>query len=403
MKLKNEQKAVAVSLYEEGLDKGFTSKQICAYINEELGLDLEESTYRKAYYAHQALKLIEGGDEEAYQDKLTKLTRRDIRQREERKRLVRERALVEQQVKDYVDKTAVAQAIEMIYGKPLLPVVPTACKIELSQENYKVYAFGDIHWGYTIDTPNIKYNKSIAMGRLDAFFSYVSAQISKFNLSKVYIADLGDDIEGAALRPSQLLRIVESMSEQAKGYANYIQKKYEELADIHPAVEIIVIHVEEDNHSQLRLHNTSRDELPENLQLLITNQLANFFETAHHFGALKNVTYLHAAEVLVDFGGYPIVFAHSHQYRKNDNILDMVQKRHQTKVHAFVGGHWHTYSHKNRNRYHGAQESLIFLPAVVGDTDYSDRLFYTGRPGFAQLSVKPHSKYVTSEQILFDE
>lgn len=205
-----------------------------------------------------------------------------------------------------------------------------------------------------------------------------------------------------AYKAAQLLRIVEAMTEQAIGYSTYLKKKLEQIAKEHPSVIIHFIHVSKDNHSELRLHGTSRDELPENLQMLICDKLNDFVETAHSFGALGNLDYTYGDEVVATINGLNVLFAHSHQYGKNDNILEQARKRHELDIHCFVGAHWHQYKHTNRDSYHGVQTSLIFVNPVVGDTDYSEKLFYSSRPGHTVIYVDGGRKCFTSKQVLID-
>lgn len=404
MKIKLNQRIQAIELYEQGIEAGLKSNQICNIINEALGLDCTHEGYRSLYNRYQKQRILGELDKEEHEDRLVKYTKRDIQQKKMSKALVRQRAVVDLEIKHHADRSLMAEVIERIFGQTIekhlhsffthagdtgAPYIPT-------------YVFGDVHWDYNINQYGVIYNKDVAKARLDEFYSYVVNDTLKHSYTKIYVVDEADDIEGSALRASQLLHITESMTEQAKGYADYTQQKLEWLSENLPDCEIIFQHVDEDNHSQLRLHGSSRDELPENLQLLITNKLATFVETAHKFEGLMNLTYLSAPELIVDYDGYKGIFFHGHQYTRNDNILDMVSKRHETKIHFACVAHWHSYSHKNRDVQRGAQESLIFIPPIVGNTDYSRKLFLSGRAGFLKLKIYPQKKYVVSKQILFD-
>ncbi len=75
------------------------------------------------------------------------------------------------------------------------------------------------------------------------------------------------------------------------------------------------------------------------------------------------------------------------QYNRTDNILDKVRHKFDQMVHALIGAHWHSYSHKNRNVSQGSQESLIGVNSIVGDTDYSKSLHLSGRAGFVKATV----------------
>ncbi len=162
-----------------------------------------------------------------------------------------------------------------------------------------------------IDEGGLLYNTTVLKERMDKMFQYISEDITTHDYREVTLADLGDDVEGAGLRVSQLLRIAESMTKQAKEYSEYLKDRLRWLADEHPDVQFKVVHVEEDNHGQLRLNGTKRNELPDNVQELITHDIAEFFKTAHEFRKYVNVEYISAGEVLVDYDGYKVVFSHT--------------------------------------------------------------------------------------------
>jgi hypothetical protein len=237
----------------------------------------------------------------------------------------------------------------------------------------------------------------------DVFDGIISDTLAN-GYKHIYVADLGDQIEGASLRVSQLLRITEAMTEQAKQYANEIVTLIKMLSKALPDTKITFLQVSEDNHAQVRLYSTKRDELPENMAVLITNTLDNTIKTAHEFGGLTNVEYIHADEIMVSLhteSGVPynMVFAHGHQYGRSENILDKTEQRHQTGTHLFMAGHWHQFSVKYKNVKDGGQQALVFLPSVVGDTDFSDKLFLSCYPGYIKATVNLKERSTNAEFI----
>lgn len=396
-----------MQLYGEGVAIGMSAQEICDWINEQLGLSLEESTYRKAYaeYEREQTKLA-AKSQEAHEARLLVLTKRDLRQRQEQKKLTRLRALVEQQTKVDADRNIVVEAIKEAWNSTV-DVEPNKVTVACDSESDIItgYAFGDIHWGYTIDDKEkgLYYNTGVAAGRITAVFDFITKDVIANGYNEVYIFDLADDIEGAALRNSQLLRIVTSMTEQASEVSRVLIDKLTQLSIDLPDVKLHFVHVGEDNHSQLRLHNTSRDELPENLQRLITARLETFVEAAQLGGLLKNLTYYHSAEVILNFGDINLLAAHGHQYSKNEDILIKASARHQKDIHMSLFAHWHQYSHKYKEVYRGIQKSLVFIPPIVGGTDYSDRLFLSSKPGFVKLELNLNTKTLVTKPVLFNE
>jgi hypothetical protein len=267
----------------------------------------------------------------------------------------------------------------------------------------KCYSFGDVHWGYTNNHPKMTYSTEVAKNRLWEMANKIVADIIKTQTTDIIITDLGDQIEGSGLRVSQLLRIVETMTQQAKGYSDEIISIIKWMTKQLPYVRIKFLMVSDDNHGQLRLFNTKRDELPDNLSVLITNAVKNTIETAHEFNGMMDVEFITADEIVLQMGTmenpYNVCFAHSHQYGRGEDILHKATQRHGMNIHLFVGAHWHTFSQKMKNVVDGCQTGLIFLPPIVGDTDFGEKLFLSTLPGFAKITIDTDSRVSNAEQI----
>lgn len=402
-KIPNEYNRLILEGYEELLQKGYPKTAIADILNEKWGTDFPESSMR-GRYDKEKIAGSNGMDDYEYQTKLFNVAKQDLRLKEQRKVLVKQRGMVDAIVKEYSEKQAVQSVIEnvwkqtythnedlMLTVKPFNPIVP-------------IYGFADVHFGYNFTSPLVTYNHEVARRRLKEVFDGIITDAKLNGYREIYIADLGDQIEGAGLRISQLLRITEAMTEQAKLYANEIISLLKMTARELPEVSITFCMVSEDNHAQLRLYNTKRDEMPENLASLITNTVATAVETAHEFGGMTNITFNHADEILLslrqsDGVPYNVVMAHGHQYGRNEDILDKTERRHQTGIHLFLAGHWHQFSVKYKNVKDGGQQALIFLPSVVGDTDFSDKLFLSCYPGFIKATVDLKSRMTNAQFI----
>lgn len=373
--------------YEEHLNKGVAISRIADLLNEEWGTSFPESSMR-GRYQQEKLAGAKSIDEYEYQNQLFQLAKSKLAVTESRKIINRERAMVDSRAREYSEKMLIADTIREAYNRTAVHNEILSIKLPVGYEDERqIYALSDMHWGYDINTMGVVYNPVIAEQRMTEFFSWVKADIKRHDYKEVILADAGDQIEGASLRISQLTRIAEMMTVQAKQYANCFAKLLKQLSKDLPDVKIIVAQVSEDNHAQIRLYSTKRDEMGENLALLITNTVSNIVETAHEFGGMTNVTYLHGDEILISLDGFNVVLAHGHQYGRNENILVDIEFRHKCIVHLFIAGHWHQFSVKYKNVKEGVQQCLIFLPSGVGDTDFSETLFLSCHPGFAKITI----------------
>jgi hypothetical protein len=337
-------------------------------------------------------------DDVEVQERLYKIAKSSIGLRLERKVIQKERTIVDTMARELAEKTVVAEVMKSIWGKePEHNILLDVARKTYLNEEVRIYAFADVHWGYYCDLLNNKYNNEIATLRIREMFDKIIEEVLRKGYKEIYMADLGDQIEGEALRISQLVRITEGMTKQANNYASLMKKEYTRLAKELKDVKITLIQITDDNHSQLRLYGTGRNEMPENLSVMIGNEIKNMVDLAHEYDGMLNLDVIVGDEILVSFDGYNVVFAHGHQYGRKEDILASVEHRHQKRVHAFIAGHWHAFSVKYKNLLNGIQQVLIFLPAVVGDTDFAETLFLSGRPGFAKISIDTENKLANAK------
>lgn len=375
--------------YEELLNKGVPKYQIADILNERWGTDFPESSMRGRYERERIAGT--GGMEEAeYQERLFTIANNDLRLKEQRKILVKQRGMVDAIATEYSQKRLVESVIKDMWEKEMTHNEAVTLGSPRVSKEENIYAYGDVHWGYEIDHPQFQYNNEVAKGRMHKIFSDIIHDTKANGYKKIYIADLGDQIEGSSLRVSQLIRITESMTQQAKNYANEVIRLIKMVAKELPDVEVKFLMISEDNHGQLRLFNTKRNELPENLVLLITNQVEMVIDTLHEADVYKNLTFVAGDEIVLNLGEktpYNVVFAHGHQYGRSEDILQKTEQRHGHTTHLYVAGHWHQFSVKYKNVKDQGQQAMIFLPSVVGDTDFSDTLFLSCYPGFLKITI----------------
>lgn len=406
-KIGQEYNEVLYEEYDKLLAVGVPVVRIAELINEKLGTDFAESSIRGRYKQEKLRR--EGADiqdDEEYQKRLLRLAEADIKLMFNRKVVQKERAVVNGLLRESSDKSVFVDAMVQMWGEE--PMHNTRETFVVEQSDYQDninYHITDAHYGYMCELAKNPYNPHEAARRVRQAFVDMETDIVQNGYSIVTIVDHGDSIEGSALRVSQLLNIAEDMTRQASSYTDLIIECIETLSKNVPNVKINFVMISSDNHSELRLYNTKRGELPENMQLVIANDVGRHIKQAHKYGHMMNVTYVQGDEVILNFGttltgqDVNVVCAHGHQYTRRDNILEQVEHRHGVPVMAYIGGHWHSFSVKYKNVKNGIQQALIFLPPIVGDTDYSDSLFMSSQPGFCKTRVNSLKGHINAEFI----
>ncbi len=374
--------------------------QIASILNAEWGTDFPESSMRGRYTQMKLAYDLKVDDSE-YQEQLFNIAKNRVRMVEERKVLTKMRAITEGMLRERGEVKAVVEAIYNIWHTA--PAIKAIDRVFIpSQHKAKMFSFGDVHWGYVVAILTNTYDPVEASARLSAFFDYVIQTTKANGYKQIIVSDLGDQIEGASLRIGQLVRIAEMMTEQAKQYGDEIIKQLKRLSRELPDVEITFAQVSEDNHAQLRLYNTKRDEMDENLAILITSAVKNTVDTAHEFGGMLNLTYVYGNEIVLSLGDkkhpYNVLLIHGHQYSRKDNIFEDVRLRH-GDIHLVVIAHWHQFKIVYKNLLEGSQLALIFLPSMVGDTDFSEKLHVSNKPGFCDITIDLVQRLTNAEMI----
>ena len=406
-KIPTEYNDVIYEEYDKLLAVGVPVVEIARLINDKLATDFAESSIRGRYKQEKLRR--EGADiqdDEEYQKRLLRLAEADIKLMFNRKVIQKERAVVNGLLRESSDKSVCVDAMVRLWDEEPIHNSRETFKVQESDYHDSInYHITDTHYGYVCELAKNPYNPHEAARRVRQAFVDMEVDIINNAYGVVTIVDHGDSIEGSALRVSQLLNIAEDMTRQASSYTDLIIECIEELSQNLPHVRINFVMISSDNHSELRLYNTKRGELPENMQLVIANNVERHIKQAHKYNKMDNVTFVQGDEVIINFGTtltgqeVNVVCAHGHQYTRKENILEQVEHRHGVPVMAYIGGHWHNFSVKYKNVKNGIQQALIFLPPVVGDTDYSDSLFMSSQPGFCKTKVNSSKGYINAEFI----
>lgn len=388
--------------YQELLAQGTPKTHIAQVLNERWGTKFPESSMRNRF-EREELKAPESNDG-AYQERLFRIATEELRIKEERNILNKQRGAVNGKVREYAEMGAVKQVI-VDYLE--MPVVQDGV-IEVDEMEYTgdpsrhvedvVYAFGDVHWGYI--NPGL-YDTQRARDRMEGMTQWIIDDAKRNGYRTITLVDIGDQIEGSALRVSQLLNIAEGMTRQAKGYRDAFIAMVKLMSENLPNTHINIQQLHDDNHAQLRTFNTKRNEIPENMALLITSGVQSVVETAQEYGGLMNIHYRCGDELLSQHGDMVMLSTHGHRYgNSNVKAVELLRKAEQgvgQKVHVFLRGHFHRFHVEYSNVEQDIQTAILTVPSVVGDTDFSESLFVSAQPGFVKIKFNVLDSTVNAE------
>ncbi|MEK4049926.1 hypothetical protein [Bacillus sp. FSL K6-2839] len=355
--------------------------EVAEVINKETGDKKGESAYRKWF-----TNFNEGRD---YQKEvvaeengaIVELELKKIEVMEERKKL--------QAMKNEIHKkTRIKGRNELMYehvtaaieNQPSLPLP----SFKVLQPNHKqraaILGFGDEHFGKEFKSLNNEYNEQIYLERMAQLLSDTVECIQKESLNELVVLNGADSVEGMALRVSQLTPLQYGFMDQVIKYSRY---KVEWLKELSKYVKIKYIHIPSANHTELRLHGTSRGEMPkEDVERIIATYIHDMLQENDR---IEVPLY---DDGIVDFNllEFEFVACHGHQIKNKKNaIRDLSQLKRKFYDYMYIS-HFHHGNMLTVGEAAGHNVQVIQLPSVMGSDEYSDSLM-TGAKAGANLSI----------------
>lgn len=363
-----------------------TWDEIKELINKETGESNGESVYRKWWYSFsQGLDFAK----EKYIDSneaMMELEMKKLDLLRERKKLQTVKAELNKREltsgrKDLLIET-VAQKIEEVGTVP----PPTFELLEVNEENKAgVLGFGDEHFGKEFISQNNEYNEKIYLNRMSQLLSETVQVIKKEHLDELTVLNGADSVEGMALRVSQLTALQYGFIDQVIKYARY---KVEWLKELSKYTKVRYIHIPSANHTELRLHGTSRSEMPkEDVERIIAVYIHDMLKDNER---VEVVLY---EEGIVDFEvlGFNMVAAHGHQIKSKKNaIRDLSMLKRKFYDYMYVS-HFHHGNTLTVGEGLSHNIEVIQLPSIMGSDEYSDS-FMAGAKSGAVLDIYQEHK-----------
>ncbi|WHF25347.1 hypothetical protein QJS65_10845 [Bacillus altitudinis] len=355
--------------------------EVAEVINKETGDKKGESAYRKWF-----TNFNEGRD---YQKEvvaegngaIVELELKKIEVMEERKKL--------QAMKNEIHKkTRIKGRNELMYehvtaaieNQPSLPLP----SFKVLQPNHKqraaILGFGDEHFGKEFKSLNNEYNEQIYLERMAQLLSETVETIQKESLNELVVLNGADSVEGMALRVSQLTPLQYGFMDQVIKYSRY---KVEWLKELSKYVKIKYIHIPSANHTELRLHGTSRGEMPkEDVERIIATYIHDMLRENER---IEVPLY---DDGIVDFNllEFEFVACHGHQIKNKKNVIrDLSQLKRKFYDYMYIS-HFHHGNMLTVGEAAGHNVQVIQLPSVMGSDEYSDSLM-TGAKAGANLTI----------------
>lgn len=383
---------IIYDFYTEQLNKGVGVTKIYKLFNARYQTSFAESSLRNKYERQRDLNNVDADILDRLnevEEAERKIALAELQLISKQKKIQRQQSAIDSQQRYNADKELVAEVFNGQPRKDFKPIDLTLSTVN-DTHNCPIYNLSDLHLGYMEDG---YYNLQQAKDNLIKAFKYINNDIKANDLKEVIISETGDSIEGSTLRTTQLFTIAEVMTKQATIFIDLYTNLLKQLSTDNPHTNIKVLFVDEDNHSQIRLAGAGRADSTEQVSKVIANDIRRTVETAHEYGGMQNVTFIHAGEIITEVNGVTVFLTHGHQYsRDSKQMISKIYAIHGIIPDVVIRGHYHTYQHTSRNVVDDFMQVTITAPSLVGDTRYGrEQLGLTGLAGIMKIIINEHT------------
>ena len=340
----------------------------------ESGLNWDEidvtDTLRKKYYGW-----LEARQEEETQDTLEKNAKTLHAIRLARKELGIERSINNEQIRDL--------AIHKIMSKEVLDAISKLTPIKIkehkphkSERKEFIIAMGDLHYNGDDDE---------GFDALDEAFWQLSDFVQENGIKEIHLFEMGDVIEGASLRTSQLMGVKKGMVQQvievAEAYATH-------LSDLSQHTKVNFYSVDSSNHTQLRTLGTKQNEIVEEDLMLVFN---NYIRTR-----LPKLNMTTGQDIITKINGFDIYISHGHLMKKKEGYIDSVAAQRRQNIDYGFFGHFHHKRDIDLYRVEDGQrvydKKVFYVPALnTHDSSFERDRLLSSVSGFAIYEVDKRS------------
>lgn len=302
---------------------------------------------RKAYYGYLM------GLEDSYDEDLVKHAKTLQAIRTSRKVLGIERSINNIEIKALAEKEVIDHQLkEAILNDRRDLTLPRLDRKEENHDKEEVHLFTISDYHYNGDLEQLKIDFAMIEDR-------ILSEVYTNDLKHIYLAEMGDLIDGATLRASQLMKIKAGMVTQIIEASRIYMRMLENLLE---HVNITFLVLESSNHSQIRNLGTKQNELAEEDMMRIFTE---FIKTA--FSKQKGIKIIAGEDLLLDIMGYTFFFGHGHLIRGNGKYVESVQDDRNVMIDYAFFGHFHHTRQIDRRVGEGYDKKLFYVPTADRD------------------------------------
>lgn len=350
-----------------------TWEELAEKLNEKYKVDLGESTYRKPYTIYK--KGLECAYKKGSEQEIVRISNARLVLDMEKQILQKEKY----QANEAIKKLSTYELFNREVIENIQKGYPTIKEIKLDKKSKEFYiaCLGDLHYkGY--EDLSIIFNEVLSL---------ILEKQKELKFKHIIISELGDTIEGATIRPSQLLAIKKGMIDQVLDVGKYYS---EFLTELSKKCNITFLCVTTSNHTQLRNLGTKRDEIPSEDTMKV---LAEYIKARVENN--RNIEIITDDTIHYEYNNINFMFQHGHQQDVNKKTyMEVVQSRTQHHIDYSISAHIHHYSEQVIQDNGGFNMKRITCPKMcLEETDYEKRFNFSSRPAILFCTFNKKGNY----------
>ena len=319
------------------------------------------------------------GKEDSDNVDLIKMAKKSQTIRTSAKMLGIERSINNEQIRDIsLHKTFTNQVIEAI--KQETKHVEFYDKVVKHSETHHIFSLADFH--YNGDKNYLDVFKTV--------YDNIIEVIREKDLHHIYLMELGDVIEGASLRNSQLMAVKSGMINQIIQVA----KMYVELiAKLSNTVSITFYSVDSSNHTQLRNLGTKQNQLIEEDLMLVFNEFIRL--------ALPNLHMITGNDIYTNIGGYNCFITHGHLIKNKDKFTEKIANDRNILIDYSFAGHFHHAREIDLHNGSGYDKRAFFVPALnARDSSYENDFNMSSQAGIGYYVFEESKGHIETRKLV---
>lgn len=256
------------------------------------------------------------------------------------------------------------------------------------QKNY-VFIRTDSHYNGNQDL-DLEFSETLEL---------IKRKKQQYGFNKIVFAELGDTIEGATLRPSQMMAITKGIVDQAlivsRYYIEFLNKMADELK-----INIDFIIVESSNHTEIRQFGASRSELPmEDMMKVIADHIK--LGTCMN----KRINIISAPRIITEINGMSYLFEHGHNIKNIKTHIKDIESFNNCKIDYGYSGHTHAFNsidivYMDDKGYN--KNMTVVGHSNTQDDDFAQRLLLSSAPSI-HFSIDTNEGKEHQENLILKE